>query len=97
MVMIDGDDDDRDDCDDGDDDDNDNISNQVPLMECGLVLLDGARRQERYDEDAETAAVSARGVGSTVVSESALCLQEPFCRGFEPRYRRPGLAEGLKV
>ncbi|GFN85753.1 hypothetical protein PoB_001225900 [Plakobranchus ocellatus] len=23
-------------------------------------------------------------------------LQGPFCRGFEPRHRRPGLTEGLK-
>ncbi|GFO00795.1 hypothetical protein PoB_002730000 [Plakobranchus ocellatus] len=24
-------------------------------------------------------------------------LQGPFCRGFEPRHRRPGLTEGLKA
>ncbi|GFO15458.1 hypothetical protein PoB_004196300 [Plakobranchus ocellatus] len=35
------------------------------------------------------------GDGSTVACESA--LQGPFCRGFEPRYRRPGLTEGLKA
>ncbi|GFN89398.1 hypothetical protein PoB_001590400 [Plakobranchus ocellatus] len=35
------------------------------------------------------------GVGGTVARESA--LQGPFCRGFEPRYRRPGLTEGLKA
>ncbi|GFO32453.1 hypothetical protein PoB_005895800 [Plakobranchus ocellatus] len=33
------------------------------------------------------------GVGGTVASESASeDLQGPFCRGFEPRHRRPGLA-----
>ncbi|GFO48745.1 hypothetical protein PoB_007525000 [Plakobranchus ocellatus] len=37
------------------------------------------------------------GVGGTVASESALRSQGPFCRGFEPRHRRPGLTEGLKA
>ncbi|GFO05578.1 trafficking kinesin-binding protein 1 [Plakobranchus ocellatus] len=44
-----------------------------------------------------TAALLLGGVGSTVACESALSLQGPFCRGFEPRYRRPDLTEGLKA
>ncbi|GFN75712.1 hypothetical protein PoB_000221800 [Plakobranchus ocellatus] len=36
------------------------------------------------------------GVGGSVVSESALSAKT-FCRGFEPRYRCPGLLEGLKA
>ncbi|GFN75989.1 succinyl-coa ligase alpha chain [Plakobranchus ocellatus] len=35
------------------------------------------------------------GVGGKVDSEST--MQGPFCRGFKPRYRRPGLTEGLKA
>ncbi|GFN83280.1 hypothetical protein PoB_000978600 [Plakobranchus ocellatus] len=37
------------------------------------------------------------GVGGAVDSESARDPQGPYCRGFEPGYRRPGLAEGLKA
>ncbi|GFO00402.1 hypothetical protein PoB_002690700 [Plakobranchus ocellatus] len=39
----------------------------------------------------------ARGVGGTVVCESALRSAGTFCRGFEPRHRRPGLTEGFKT
>ncbi|GFO11135.1 proton-coupled folate transporter-like [Plakobranchus ocellatus] len=38
-----------------------------------------------------------QGVGSTVACESALRSAGTLCRGFEPRYRRPALTEGLKA
>ncbi|GFO06891.1 hypothetical protein PoB_003339600 [Plakobranchus ocellatus] len=37
------------------------------------------------------------GVGGSVASESALRSAGHFCRGFEPRHRRPGLTKGLKA
>ncbi|GFO30922.1 hypothetical protein PoB_005742700 [Plakobranchus ocellatus] len=38
-----------------------------------------------------------RGFGGTVATESALRSAGTFCRGFEPRHRRPGLMEGPKA
>ncbi|GFO32415.1 hypothetical protein PoB_005892000 [Plakobranchus ocellatus] len=40
---------------------------------------------------------SRGGVGGTVATNPPRDLQGPFCRGFEPRHRRPGLTEGLKA
>ncbi|GFN88958.1 hypothetical protein PoB_001546400, partial [Plakobranchus ocellatus] len=37
------------------------------------------------------------GVGGSVTSESALRSAGPFCRGFEPCRRRPGLTEDLRA
>ncbi|GFO46478.1 hypothetical protein PoB_007298300 [Plakobranchus ocellatus] len=40
---------------------------------------------------------NARGVGYSVARASALRSARILVRGFEPRHRRPGLAEGLRA
>ncbi|GFO38937.1 hypothetical protein PoB_006544200 [Plakobranchus ocellatus] len=44
--------------------------------------------------------VFLKGLGASVAQwlvSPPRDLQGPFCRGFEPRYRRPSLTEGLKA